>query len=305
MKRIELNKGHIDLPETWDELTHSQRKFAFRQLALLFINEITPLQFQYAMLCKVTGFKPKRRSRIRRHLVWLFFRTFRSSNAYWQYRRNYLIKLRNMQFNLFRLSEQFTFAFTVDTLKILPKFEFSSNPFPNLFKHKPYFNIGLTVETNITARQFANCLDLAIAHRTVGNETDRLHLLHKLIAVLYQTTEIRAAQLSPVVKFGILCWFSSVVYFWKNHPVFSILFPTGNDENDDDEKISLGMSETILHLQKEGYSNVDNMPVDMFFTAQIKNLKDSINQAIAAGATLEKIAAQTKLPISTINRLVR
>lgn len=305
MKRIELNKGHIELPETWDELTRSQRKFAFRQLALLFVNEITPLQFQYAMLCKVTGFKPKRRSRLKRNLVWLFFKIFRSNDAYWRYRRNYLTTLRNVQFNLFRLSEQFTFAFTVDALKIIPKFEFSSNPFPNLFKHKPYFNIGLTVETNITAKQFSTCLDLAIAHRTVTSEVDRLHLLHKLIAVLYLTTDIRAAQLSPVVKFGILCWFSSIVYFWKNHPVFGILFPNDKTEEDDDEKISLGMAETILYLQKEGFANAAEMPLDDFFTAQVKALKDSINQAVASGATIDKIAAQTGFPISTINRLVR
>ena len=305
MNRIDLNRGHIELPETWDELTRAQRKFAFQQLALLFANQITPLQFQYAMLCKVTGFKPKRRSRLKRHLVWLFFRAFRSNDAYWKYRRSYLTRLRNVQFNLFRLSEQFTFAFTLDALKIIPKFQISSNPFPNLFKHKPFFDIGLTVETNITARQFSNCLDLAIAHRTVNSDIDRLYLLHKLIATLYKTTEIRAAQLSPVVKFGVLCWFSSIVYFWKNHPVFGILFPKESNENENDEKIRLGMAETILYLQKEGFSNVADMPIDEFFTAQVKALKDSINQAIAEGATIEKIAAQTGFPLSTINRLVR
>jgi hypothetical protein len=304
MRRIDLNKGHIELPETWSELNKSERKLAFHLLSMLFAGEITPLQFQYAMLCKVTGFKPKRRSRTVRHLVWIFFWLFRSRNAYWQYRRNYLITLRNVQFNLFRLSEQFTFAFTLDALKIIPKFEFSSNPFPNLFKHKPSFNVGLTVETNITARQFSNCLDLAIAYRTVEKESDRIHLLHKLIATLYLTTEIHAAQLSPVVKFGVFCWFTSIVTFWKEHPVFSILFPK-DEHSVDEDKISLGMSETILYLQKEGFSNASEMPLDDFFTAQVKALKDSVNQAIASGLTADKIAAQTGLPISTINRLTR
>lgn len=299
MRTIPLNKGFIMIPENWSELTRSQMKFALGKLAQLFNNEITPFEFQLAVLCKITGYRLKTDSRLKRHAAWLFF-MFRR-NAYWKYRRKRIQEKKNITFNLIRLAEQIDFAFSLEGLKITPKYLFTQNPLPKLFKHKPEFSVGLTVNTNITAKQFSECLDLVIAYRTVVDKQAKFSYLDKLIATLYKTSEKKVAMLDPIAKFGILCWFTSIVSFFKDHPVFGILF--SREVDNDEDKIRLGLTETILYLKKEGYTDTAEIPIDEFFTAQVKALKDSLSKAIAAGATVDKLAAQTGLSMSIINRL--
>jgi hypothetical protein len=99
----------------------------------------------------------------------------------------------------------------------------------------------------------------------------------------------------------ILFWFTSIVRFYTEHPVYSILF--SGRKTDKEEKIHLGANETALYLAKEGYGDPETMNLNDYFDAQVKALKDSISHALAAGAKIEQIAQKTGMSLTIINKL--
>lgn len=298
MRTIELNNGRtIELPESWDELTHSQIIYAFELMLRLFANEITPFQFRLLLLIKITGYKPSRKL-FAKHL---FHRIWMSQERYNELLVLKATKKENIHFNLIQLAELLDFAFSVEENKIIPKFHFSRNPFEYLSDTPPYFNMGYTVETNLTARQFADGLDLVMAMEQ--NDDAKAHdaWTERLVELLY-FENIDVKKLNRVIKLGILCWFKSIVIFFKNHPIYSVLYRKSDSENSDD-KISLGLMEVILFLKKTGYSDTDGMNLIDFFNAQIKQLKDTVAQALASNINEDELSQRTGLNPYVIHKL--
>ncbi|HOG05943.1 MAG TPA: hypothetical protein PK978_06885 [Paludibacter sp.] len=298
MRIIQLNKGKtLELPECWDELTRPQIIYAFELLLRLFANEITPFQFRLLLLIKITGYKPSKLSISDK----IFRRIWLSKDKY-----NELMALKseikeNIHFNLIQLAELLDFAFSVEENKIIPKFSFKSNPFEYLSDTPPYFNIGYTVETNLTARQFADGLDLVVAMDQTDDADAHRAWTDRLIQVLY-SDNIQVNKLSTAIKFGILCWFKSVAMFFKNHAIYSVLYRKSETEESED-KISLGLMEVILFLKKTGYSDTDSMNLIDFFNAQIKQLKDTIAQALASGIKEDELSQKIGLDPYVIYKL--
>jgi hypothetical protein len=108
---------------------------------------------------------------------------------------------------------------------------------------------------------------------------------------------------APAIKFGIVFWFTGIVKYYIEHPIYSLLFGSGKNREDDSEKVHLGMNEITLALKKEGYGSPEEMNLNDFFDAQIKHLKDVINKALAEGLTAVKIAQKTNIPLTTIQKL--
>ncbi len=281
MKIIQLNKGTLNLPDCWEDLTPKQTEFTFAQLIRLYNQELLPFQFQLALLVEFTGYKPSKK----------FFK------------RKAEEEKENINFNLIQLAQQISFAFTLEDHRIIPNNDFKRNPFHFIDTEAPYFNRNITVETNITAKQLSDCLDLLTAYGSTEDADVKQHCLYKLFAVLYQYTMLYACSFPLEVAFGVLCWFTGIASFFQHHPVYSVLFNREKKSEDDTDKINLGMNEIILYLKKEGYSDAENMSVIDFFNAQLKSLKDSISHALGSGIKEDELSHQTGISISNIQRL--
>lgn len=223
-----------------------------------------------------------------------------------------------INFNLLRLAEQIQFIFKIDQSEhqIIPQYDFKTNPFPYLKigRNKYYgkkFELDITAKTNITAREFVDSFDLLVAMNQVGI-AEKQECINQLCAILYpkykdyQQNQVcghykSMRQVKEILKFAIVYWFTGIVKFYMEHPVYSLLFKQSKTEGDED-KVRLG-NEIILMLQKEGYGLPDTMNLNDYFDAQIKHLKDVISKALAEGATAFKIAQKTGLDLSTINKL--
>lgn len=300
MKTIDLNhKSKLLLPEDWSDLRPKQQKKAFRLLIDVFSGSLTPFDYQIKMLLMITGYRPKKR--LIAALKKSCMRYFCSKSRYLSYLEDQRIYSDNIQHNLIRLAESITFAFELDGKTIIPNYHFKDNPFPKISSKSPHFVRNFTIDTNLTARQFSDCRDCMAELNGDIEPAFRQHLMCKMAQILYSISYEDACKLAPEMLFGITFWFTSIVHYFQHHPAYGILFQSSKKE--DEDKISLGLSEVILYLKKEGYSDSQDMNLMEFFDAQIKSLKDNLSKAIAEGAKIEELAKRTGLSYSIINKL--
>lgn len=333
MKTIPLNKGTLELPEVWEELTFKQKLFAFGRLKEVYEGQLSPAVFRIEVLGNITGYKPKADvfSWILKYLFFYLAVPFVAVyyvvklgrvrfSGYWsvwtshyrpqRYDRNII------NYNLYRLSELIDFAFTIQDRKVSWKRSFAKNPIPYIriqgqkFIGKKFI-LGIAPFTNITAKEFSDCFDLYAGYLSINDEPSKEQLQDKMISILYPALNnykenlvsdhlelIRT--LCPGMKFGILYWFSGIVEYYMSHPYYSILFRSGDSELDD--KIRLGMNEVVLMIKKKGYDPEDN--INDFFDTQLKILKDNLAEALANGVKMEDLAAKTGMSVTDINRLI-
>jgi len=304
MKTIQLKRTTINIPECWDDLTVMQIPFVFRTLMLLLSNEITPFQFKLALLIEFTGYKQKKRSKL-----WFFFTSIRLVylKTFKPDKFNRLLELQsecmeNIDFNLVQLADQYNFAFSLEDNKITPNYFFKCNPI-SWFENSPEFYIDITVETNITAKQYIDCIDLINANYQSDDIKVKTHCCNKIMCILYDLSMKKVKSLVPEIPFAVMFWFTGIVKFFREHPVYSVLYDRENETETDDSKINLGMTEIMLYLEKEGYSFVQDKTVIEFYDAQIKALKDSVNDALSKEVKLNDLSQATGLSITNINRL--
>lgn len=300
MKVIPLNKkAKLLLPEDWSDLKPKQQKKAFRWLIGVFTGSITPFEFRVKMLLELTGYKRKKKVVV--YLKNLFHRCLFSKAHYQSYLDDQRLFEDTIEANLIRLAESINFAFEIDGNKIIPNYYFKDNPFPKLGKSAPHFTRNYTIDTNLTAKQFSDCRDCMSELNQDIDPAFRQHLMCKMAQILYRIDYAEACALSPETLFGITFWFTSIAHYFQHHAIYSILFRPSNTE--DEDKISLGLSEVILYLKKGGYSDSQDMNIIDFFDAQIKALKDSLSKALAEGAKMDELAKRTGLSFSLINKL--
>jgi len=297
MLTIQLPKRKLELPESWEELRPDHVPVVFRYLMQLFSNEITPLECQFKLMVLFTGYRPTRRL----SLLSLIRKIISKNEKYIDFVNDENETIEIIEFNLIQLSEKINFAFTVEANKIVPNYEFKRNPFG--VDAPVYFNRDVTVETNITAKQYTDCLDLLSAfHASTDAHVHEVCLL-KIMSTLYQIEDSEARKYPIEVLFGVMFWFTGIVKFFREHSVYGILYDRKSNADEDITKINLGMGEVLLYLEKEGYSFMDQKNIIDFYNAQIKALKDSVNSALSMEVKIEDIAKRTGLSINTINRL--
>lgn len=303
MIKIKLNDGKtLSLPEEWGELNEKQTVLAFRLFSLVLAGEMTPFEFQVQMLFAITGYKPNGlRLWHRLRLWWL-----RLTNA-----GKYAVAVSDdefhaemVQYNLIHLAEMLCFAFEVKDGVITPNYYFSENPFADTLPNAPKFTRRYTIETNMTARQFADGVDLMAGLDKSSDLDFRHHILRRLAATLCKLDYEDTMSIPAEILFGLSMWFTGVVKYFQEHPVYKILFASGKSDDSADDILSLGMNEVILSLQKNGYANASDMNLIDFMDAQIKGIKDNISKALAEGAKPEELARKTHLPYNIIMSLV-
>ncbi|GHT60468.1 hypothetical protein FACS189451_00570 [Bacteroidia bacterium] len=301
MKTSQLHQSTIELPDCWEDLSFKEKIFTFGILGELFSGAITPEIARLKMLIEYTGYKPS--------VIQLIREAFKKSD-----------QREVINFNLLKLSEELIFAFAIEGNQIIPNHLFRTNPVPHIrVGRNKYpgrrFERDITAKTDITAREFADCFDLLAAQQHLTSDADRDECVNQICAILYpkfnnykqnlvsrQNKQMRAVH--PAIKFGVIFWFTGIVKFYTEHPVYSLLFKRNKKQDSSSgEKINLGMNEITLSLQKEGYGNPETMSVNDYFDAQIKYLKDIINKALAEGVKPEKLSIKSGIPMDVINKL--
>jgi hypothetical protein len=303
MKTIQLNKKNtLELPETWEDLSFKNKIFTFGILSELIANRITPDIARLKMLIQYTGYKPS---------GWKLFKE--------AFKKKQTDERETINFNLFRLSEMLNFAFTIEGNVITPNHRFTTSPVPFIKIGKKryfgrHFELNITANTDITAREFADCFDLLAAQQNLSDDLLKEQCANQLIAILYPKIQNyrqnqgsdhakQISRLAPEIKFGILFWFMGIVKFYQEHEIYRLLFERSKKGEQTSDKISLGMNEIILSLKKEGFGEPENITVNDYFDAQIKYLKDTINKAISEGVKKDKLAQSTGIPLHVINKL--
>ncbi len=295
MQTIPLKNKTIDLPNSWSDLNEKQALFVFKKLSLLFAGQIEPIQFQFELLRYFTGYNPKHQKKIRSlevGITGLMYQLFYGKKHY----RDLLYSERKIQenitYNLIQLSEKINFVFKIENEnKIVPLYDFKRNPFYKTLS--VYFNRDITVETNITAKQYVDCVDLLIAINNVEDEVMKKHCMIKIVAILNGFSEKEAKKKSPYFIFGTVFWFTSIYRFFKEHPIYSILY-SGKER--DENSISLGMSEILLYLEKEGY--------DFSFSGIKSGVLNYLNQAKQKGQTINPADVAASFQEAVIDVLV-
>jgi len=301
MKTIQLNKSSIDLPECFEELSFKERIFTFGIMSELFSGAITPEIARLKMLIEYTGYKPS--------WIQLIREALRKDSH-----QREIINL-----NLLNLSEELDFAFKVEENRIIPNYTFKKNPISYIRTGRNRytgrrFELDITCTTNISAREFSDCFDILSFMQRTQSEADRHISVNRICAILFpETNDYMANQISghhwrmrnvdPAIRFGIIYWFTGIVKYYIDHPVYSVLFRSEKKPDDSGDKIHLGMNEITLALQKEGYGSSETMNLNDFFDAQIKHLRDVINKALGEGLDAVKISQKTGIPLTTISKL--
>lgn len=193
---------------------------------------------------------------------------------------------------------------------------FSRNPIKKLqgIGSGKRFDIGVALLSDITAGQYADAMDVAIA----WNETKDPKLLDLLVALLYsrQGTDVltitenvklqkRLEKLHFSVKYGIYLWFISISTYFNSHPLYSLLY-VSNSIDDNAEKIRLGMNEGIFRLSKCGYgshSEIRQKNLIEFMDMHLSEVKSSIASALSAGIEPDKLAEKTGYTLTQIDML--
>lgn len=336
MKSIQLNKGVLELPSKWDELNNDQKLYAFDLLYQVVEGSLSPLEFRIHMLASLTKYRPQ--SDLFCYLfhycvfllkvpfvtLWYFLKIksirFRDYLTIWKSSHRPKKRDRSIiNFNLFRLSEQLDFAFTIENRKIQFNRDFDKNPIPVIkIKDKQYpgckFNRDIAPFTDISARQFSDCFDLYTGYLQSDTKEVKDKCLNRIISILYPAYSDynsnmvsnhadQVGKLSEGIKFGIIYWLSGIIDYYVTHPIYSLLFRS-NQTDLEETPISLGMGEAILMLEKKGYENEESMNLNKFFDAQIAELKNNLATAVSKGVKLEDLANSTGLSINDINRLI-
>jgi len=337
MKKILLNKGELELPETWEELTFKQKIFAFGRLKEMLEKTISPPMFRILLLQNITGYKPSSGA-FRYLLLWILyiikipfvfvFYVFRLGlvrlSGYWSVWKEYNRPQKRdrdvINYNLYRLSEQLDFAFTLENNEIKLKRIFAKNPFPYIrIEGKKYtgkkFIHDIAPFTDITTKEYCDCCELYSGYYTMQDPADKQKCLDKLISILYPLTDDynqnlvsdhveQISKVSPEIKFGILYWFGCIVEFYYYHPVYSILFGEDSGKEGPEDKISIGIKSTVLMMKRKGYTAIENETVNDYFDTQVQIIKDDLATAVAKGVTIEELAKSTGMSPDKINKLL-
>ena len=293
MKTITGVKRPILLPDCWEDLSPRQYIYTIGKLLELMAHQCTLTDFRIALLLKYTHYRPVLRFRPAKPEMKAIITE-----------------------NLVRLAETITFPLRSGNNGTELNNLFQRNPIPSLrIGRNTYpgkqFDIGIVLRTDIKAREFADAFDSVRAFA----ETQSGECLNTLCAILYpafpdHTRNLNSdhhrnfARVNYAVRYGIMIWFTGIAQYFSEHPVYRILFAGTN--NEESERISLGMGETIMHLSLVGFGSkteMENSNLIDYFDLQIKSLKKMIADARAQGAKTTDIASHTHLSHNLIEQL--
>lgn len=188
---------------------------------------------------------------------------------------------------------------------------------PNIFvgfkKYSGYRfeNKGDIVDTSITAEQFVDTLTIMSLMADHGAD----NYIDLFVSTLYCPGEYSSAQakanidkfkkLNPVIKYGIVFNFESILSWLTGETKYNILF--SRKKKNDKSKQNLGFNSIIYSMTEKGYGNikeVSKLNLIEFLELMYKNLMDSINQLAESKMSKEEISKKLKLSIEHLNQIL-
>lgn len=299
MKEIQLPNRKLNIPESWKDLNMRQFIFALELLQKLSAGIITPDIARFELLFLITGYKPSKK--------------FKSEN--------YLPEeIEIIKLNLINLSKLMNFIFRKEGETLLPNDVFLDNPFPFITigtkrYHGKIFERAYIPKTDISALEFSDAIDIYTSMtKNMRNKDFVEECVNTICAILYpyknnhrenmRSKHVkRMKKIHPTIRYGIMLWFSGLIRFFTQHPVYGVLF---GSHSEDTTKVNVGMYECILAVSEAGYGDIttiENQNLISFFDMQVKNLKNVVSKAIAQGIDKIKLANEMKLPLTTIEKL--
>lgn len=328
MRQIYIDKQVVNIPQSWDELTQEQYVFIAGQLYKHSIGEIDFAQVQLISVCKIINLqiiKAQERipfGRLINYLleIWkinftrIYKRISREDYIAWRSAAKdcYLqhdVKEDLLAFNLIQIAQEIPFL-EMDNFKIL----FLKNPVPKLpgIGKGKSFDIGVLINTDITAGTYADVMDMVMVWEETKNSNDII--LSYIIGLLYTNKSAQEimknskfleaiGRVDFATKYAIYLWFVSISTYFITHPVYTHLYQGRKQEGD---KVRLGMGEAIIRLSKNGYGTIKSLRNEnliSFMDIQVAELKETIRGALAAGIEPTKLAEKTGRTLTQIDQL--
>jgi hypothetical protein len=326
MKKIIIDKQVVNIPQSWDDLTADQFMYISNLLYRYSCQEIDIVQLQLLAVCEILNLQVTKKnskrplsnyfqffvSLLKMRLTLLFNRVSRES--YLKYRAaarecflSHEVKEDLLAYNLIQIAKEMEFL-NDDNFSL----SLSGNPIKNIegLGTGRKFNVGLVINTDITAGEYADIMDMVVA----WEETKQPEILNYIVSLLYTKYSLREiiedesiqkkAALQPFkVKYAVYLWYISISNYFLKHPVYSHLYLGRKSES---EKITLGMGEALIRLSKAGYGSITEMRnknLIEYMDIQVAELQESIRGAIAAGIEPAKLAEKTGRTLSQIEQL--
>lgn len=332
MKTIRIGDQKVNIPERCDDLSEKDYIYMSRQIYRYVTGEIDSFDVKLYVLMNAINLKvmDRHRGMISYADLFRYLRVFLWS---WLKKKMHLITKEGHKEiclaarNCFLRKEQRedylceNLVGMCDEIKFLQgekmDLSFTKNPIRKIkgIGTGKRFDIGVVLLTDLSAGEYADAMDLAIA----WEETMDPKLLDMLVATLYykrrkedgmisisdnSRLQKRMSKIDIAVKYGVYLWFVSISSYFFKHPTYSLLYVSKPGETT--EKIRLGMSEGIFRLSKAGYgshSEIRNKNLVEFMDMQLAEMKSSIHDAIAAGVEQVKLAEQTGYSLTQIEML--
>ena len=107
-------------------------------------------------------------------------------------------------------------------------------------------------------------------------------------------------RVSYPVRYAVMIWFTGIVRYFTEHAIYRVLFSGTEEQN---EKINLGMTETIMSLSLVGFgttAEMERVSVVDYFDMQVKALKKMISDTRGGGASLPAMPVAFQVPENRI-----
>lgn len=211
--------------------------------------------------------------------------------------------------NIQLIAKQFDFLFDDDepSLSFYKFFIDSIRIKGKRYKCSFFIDKGIPI-TDISSSQFSDSLELYNLYSKTNDES----YLNMLISALFVNNEKSNTRsisknskhinrINQITKISILFQFRSLLeYVMQN---YSLLF--SNETND--EKFSLGFSETLYETSKGGYGNIESvssMNLFDFLQIQLKIRIDDLKELKTSGMKIFEISQKTGIPITQLNQIL-
>lgn len=164
---------------------------------------------------------------------------------------------------------------------------------------------GSFIETSLTAAQFIEAIGAYNAYIENKKDEDLDQLIRTLYFYKQPAVVAKAINHAPArVKFGVLLNFQAILAFLMNKTRYSIIWGRKDDDSGRKNKLTVGISESMYSLEKEGYEDIGNANLFKYLDLLLKNIIDSVRMLNDNDVDLGEISEKTGLSINQIKNII-
>lgn len=292
-------KHTVEIKDRWEELTPKEYLYVVKLMVFSTMGKIDADEFRLMYLMYISGYKQSTKpTRFQREEI----------------EQNLFILAKQINF-FFKENESGRTELSVNfTKNLLPEFRFRFKTYSG-----PVFylsDLGV-INTDLKANPFIDAQE----YYNLYLRTKKTEALDMLVSVLYgkykhgystqeaQRQGLKFKKLNFPTKYAVYIFFRALLNLITTRTYLGILFQKHKSENPEqnEDKISLGLSDTVYSLVKAGYGSqkqVGEMLFTNYLEALLKEIKDRVISMKASGKKPFDISKDTGIPIETILKLI-